>query len=145
MTRFLLDTGSAGDYIKRRAGVYERARQAFADGLRVGIGLRVLAELWYGVENSKTRDRNAQRLRRVLPDLIVWPSTEQAAEAYGWIAADLRRAGRPIGKIDMLIAAIALSLGSTTVVSSATDLTAVPGLTVENWTGASPRTSDDND
>jgi tRNA(fMet)-specific endonuclease VapC len=133
MTRFLLDTGSAGDYIHRRHGVYERAREAVAAGHRVGIGLPVLAELWYGVENSSTRERNAERLRRVLPDLIVWPLTEQAAEAYGRIAAELRRAGRPIGKIDMLIAAIALSLGKTTVVSADSDLTAIPGLTVENW------------
>jgi tRNA(fMet)-specific endonuclease VapC len=133
VTRFLLDTGSAGDYIHRRHEVYERARQAVADGHRVGIGLPVLAELWFGVENSSTRDRNAERLRRVLPELVVWPLTEQAAEAYGRIAAELRRAGRPIGQIDMLIAALALSLGKTTVVSADSDLTAVPGLTVENW------------
>jgi len=133
VTRFLLDTGSAGDYIHRRRGVYERAREAVTAGHRVGIGLPVLAELWYGVENSSTRERNAERLRRVLPDLIVWPLTEPAAEEYGRIAAELRRIGRPIGKIDMLIAAIALSLGKTTVVSADNDLTAVPGLTVENW------------
>ena len=134
MRRFLLDTGSAGDYIHRRRGVYERARAAVANGHRVGIGLPVLAELWYGVENSSTRERNAERLRRVLPDLIVWPLTEQAAETYGRIAAELKRIGQPIGKIDMLISAIALSLGKTTVVSADSDLTAVPGLTVENWT-----------
>ncbi len=33
----------------------------------------------------------------------------------------------------MLIAAIALSLGSTTVISADRDLSIVPGLTVENW------------
>jgi predicted nucleic acid-binding protein len=55
----------------------------------------------------------------------------QAAEDVG-IAADLRRPGRPIGKMDTLIAAIALSLGKTTVVSADGDLTAVPGLTVAN-------------
>jgi tRNA(fMet)-specific endonuclease VapC len=130
MTRFLLDTGSAGDYIQRRLAVFQRARTAVADGHRIGIGLPVLAELWYGVENSSTRDRNAERLRRVLPELIIWPLTESGAEEYGRIAAELRRAGRPIGKIDMLIAAIALSLGKTTVVSSDSDLTAVSGLTV---------------
>ena len=135
MTRFLLDTGTAGDFIHRRRSVYERAREAVTRGHRVGIGLPVLAELWFGVENSSSRDRNAERLRRVLPDLIVWPLTEAAAEAYGRIAVQLKRAGRPIGKIDMLIAAIALSLGKTTVVSADSDLTAVPGLTVENWTG----------
>lgn len=55
MTRFLLDTGSAGDYIHRRRSVYERARSAIAAGHRIGIGLPVLAELWYGVENSGTQ------------------------------------------------------------------------------------------
>jgi tRNA(fMet)-specific endonuclease VapC len=136
MTRFLLDTGIAADYINRRRGVYERAREAVLRGDRVGIALPVLAELWYGIENSSSRDRNAERLRHVLPDLIVWPLTEDAAEVYGRIAAELTRRGRPIGKIDLLIAAIALSLGTTTVVSADSDLTAVPRLTVENW--ASP-------
>jgi tRNA(fMet)-specific endonuclease VapC len=133
MTRYLLDTGAAGDYIHRRRGVYERAREAVRGGHRVGIGLPGLAELWYGVENSSARERNADRLRRVLPELILWPLTEPAAEEYGRIAAELRRIGRPIGKIDMLIAAIAVSLGTTTVVSADNDLTAVPGVNVENW------------
>jgi tRNA(fMet)-specific endonuclease VapC len=134
MTRFLLDTGIAGDYIARRRGVYQRARQAVIRGDRIGIGLPVLAELWYGVENSSTRERNAQRLRRVLPELVVWPLTEQSAEEYGRIATALKRSGRPMGAIDMLIASIALSLGGTIVVSADSDLAAVPGLTVENWT-----------
>jgi hypothetical protein len=39
MRRFLLDTGIAGDYIHRRQGVYQRAREAVARGHRVGIGV----------------------------------------------------------------------------------------------------------
>jgi tRNA(fMet)-specific endonuclease VapC len=133
MTRFLLDTGSAGDYIHRRQPVYERARETVRNGHRVGIGLPVLAELWFGVENSSTRERNADRLRRILPELIIWPLTETAAEEYGKIAAELRRLGKPIGQIDMLIAAIAQTLGRTIVVSADSDFNEVPGLTVENW------------
>jgi tRNA(fMet)-specific endonuclease VapC len=41
--------------------------------------------------------------------------------------------GRPIGQNEIMIAAIALSLGNTTVVTTDSDLAAVPGLTVENW------------
>jgi len=133
VTRFLLDTGSAADYIHRRRGAYERARAAIQAGHRIGIGVPVLAELWFGVENSSTRARNAEKLRRVLPELIVWPLTEAAAEEYGRIAAELKRIGRPIGSVDLLIAAIALSLGNTTVVSADSDFTAVPRLTVDNW------------
>lgn len=133
VTRVLLDTGCAGDYVHSRRGVYEKARAAIGAGLRVVIGLPVLAELWYGVENSSSRERNALRLRRVLPELIVWPLTSAASEEFGRIAAELRRIGRPIGTIDMLIAAIALSLGNTRVISADDDLAAVPGLKVENW------------
>jgi tRNA(fMet)-specific endonuclease VapC len=133
MTRFLLDTGIAGHYIAHRRGVFEKAREEVARGNRVGIGMPVLAELWYGVELSSTRDRNSQQLRRALPTLKVWPFTEEAAEEYGRICAHLKRLGRPIGRIDIQIAAIALSLGNTTVVSADNDLTVVPGLPVENW------------
>ena len=133
MTRFLLDTGSAADYIHRRRDIYDRARAAIKAGHRIGIGLPVLAELWFGVENSSSRERNANTLRRVLPELIIWPLTEAAAEEYGRIAVQLKSIGRPIGKIDMLIAAIALSLGNTTVISADNDMTVVPELTVENW------------
>jgi tRNA(fMet)-specific endonuclease VapC len=63
MKRYLLDTGIAGDYLNRRRGIYERAKQAIAQGNRVGICTPVLAELYYGVENSATRTRNLQRLQ----------------------------------------------------------------------------------
>lgn len=43
------------------------------------------------------------------------------------------RIGRMMQQIDIQIAAVAFSLGNCTVVSSDSDLTAVPGLTVENW------------
>lgn len=134
MRRFLLDTGIAGDFIDRRRGVYERARAEAAKGNRIGIGMPVLAELAYGVELSASRERNVRSLRSALPAWKVWPFDEMAAFEYGRIAAELRRLGRPMQQVDMMIAAIALSLGNCTVVSADSDLAAVPGLTVENWT-----------
>jgi tRNA(fMet)-specific endonuclease VapC len=65
--------------------------------------------------------------------LVCWPYDKAAAYEYGRIFAELKKRGRIIQQIDMQIAAIALSLGNCTVVSSDSDLTAVPGLTVENW------------
>ncbi len=133
MTRYLLDTGSAGDFINRRRGVYERGRDEVARGNRIGICMPVLGELAYGVEWSASRDRNMQRLRTALAAWRVWPFDQSAAFEYGRIAAELRRLGRPMQVVDMMIAAIAFSLGGCTVVSADSDLAAVPGLTVENW------------
>jgi tRNA(fMet)-specific endonuclease VapC len=41
---------------------------------------------------------------------------------------------RRMQTVDIMIAAIAFSLGNCTVVSADNDPTAVPGLTVQNWT-----------
>jgi tRNA(fMet)-specific endonuclease VapC len=134
--RYLLDTGIAGDYLNRRHGVFEWARQEVASGNKIGISIPVLGELWYGVENSATRERNVALLRRNLSHWKIWPFTEAAAEEFGRLLAELQRLGRPIGRIDAQIAAIALTLGNTTVVSKDSDLAAVPGLKVENWVAA---------
>jgi len=133
MTRYLLDTGIAGDYMNRRNQVYDRARDRVRLGHVIGICVPVLGELFYGAENSDSRDRVIQQLRLAIPSWRVWPYTNQAAEEYGRIAAELKRVGRPMQQIDIQIAAIALTLGNCTVVSSDSDLSAVPGLAVENW------------
>jgi tRNA(fMet)-specific endonuclease VapC len=131
--RFLLDTNAAGHYLNRRRGVRERAVEEVARGNRVGICMPVLGELWFGVERSASRDRNFQVLRRTLSAWTVWPFDEPAAEEYGRLSAVLRGLGRPMQQIDIQVAAVALSLGNTTVVSGDGDLSAVPGLTVETW------------
>ena len=133
MRRYLLDTGAAGDYLARRHEVFARAREEVARGNRIGICVPVLGELYYGIELSASRDRNLQRLRRDLPTLTIWPFTEAAAAEFGRLAATLRRLGRPMQQIDIQIAAIAITLGNCTVVSRDSDLSAIPDLSVENW------------
>jgi tRNA(fMet)-specific endonuclease VapC len=133
MTRYLLDTNAMGHFINRRRGVDARARQARAGGAVIGTCLPVLGELFFGVENSATRDENLKRLLRALGGIRCWPFDRLAAEAYGRIAAELKRAGRTIQQVDIQIAAIAVTLGNCTVVSADSDLAALPGLTVENW------------
>ena len=133
MKRYLLDPGIAQDFITRRNGVYQRGDQERSRGYRIGIRVPVLGELWSGVEGSATRQRNHQLLRVALSQLVVWPYTNDAAEEFGRLFVELRRLGRPMQQIDIQIAAIAHSMGNTTVVSRDSDLFAVPGLTVENW------------
>lgn len=131
--RYLFDTGIAQDFQDDRRGVRARAKAARKLGHRVGICIPVLGELWSGVEGSNTRDLNLQRLRRALSQLSIWPYTVQAAAEYGRIFMELRRAGRPMQQIDMQIGAIALTLSNCVIVTKDSDLSAIPGVTVENW------------
>ena len=133
MNRFLLDTGIASDYINRRHGVYERAREEVSRGNTVGIGLPVLAELAAGVEHSASRERNMKSLKVAIAALKLWPLDQGAAFEYGLIYAELARMGRSIGIADMMIAAIGRTLPKCIVVSADGDYGAVSGLKVENW------------
>src|ERR1700730_582512 len=120
-------------HIDHRRGVFERAQTEVSLGNWIGIAHPVLAELAYRVEGGRNRDRNLQRLHLALTSWKLWPVTEAAAFEYGRIAAELRRIGRPIGQNDMMIAAIARTLGSCTVVTMDGDFSAIQGLDVDNW------------
>jgi len=101
--------------------------------LQTGETATGLGELWSGVECSSSRARNLASLRHALSKLIVWPYTADAAEEYGRIFAELRRAGRPIQQIDMQICAVARTLPNCVVVTKDSDLGAISGIRIENW------------
>lgn len=135
MNRYLFDTNTVGLFINRRRGVEVRVRQARAAGAILGTCIPVLGELFFGVENSATRDVNMQRLLRGLSGLRCWPFDRAAAEEYGRIATELMRKGQMMQQIDIQIAAIARTLGDCTVVTEDSDFTRVSGLAVESWVG----------
>jgi tRNA(fMet)-specific endonuclease VapC len=133
MKRYLLDSSALGDFVDLRGLVPDRAREARRRGDRIGTCEPVIAEMFYGIEFSATRDENLKRFQRAPSQIVCWPFDRAAAQEYGRIAAELRRRGRPMQTIDIMLAAVALSLGNTTVVTKDSDLSAVPGLNVENW------------
>jgi tRNA(fMet)-specific endonuclease VapC len=132
--RVILDSNAASDLILHRNGVFERALQERAKGRKLGTCLPVVGELYAGIEISQTKERNRPIIERGLRGLILWPYDIPAARQFGHLRAELRRIGRPMQQIDLQLAAVALALGECTVVSSDSDLLAVPGLRVENWT-----------
>jgi len=133
LSRYLLDTNAVANALFRRRGVPDRVRAARVAGHDIGMGIPVLGELYAGAEFSASRDHNLEVLRRSVKLFRLWPFTPEAAEVYGQIYATLRRKGRLIQQIALQIAAIALTLGQCTVVTEDSNLSAVPGLNVENW------------
>lgn len=129
---FLLDTNAVSDFINHRHGVHERAMASVRRGERIGTCPPVVGELMAGIRGSHSVEPNLQRARRGLTKLRHWPFDIYAAHEFGRLWAELRRIGRPMQVVDMQLAAIARLLGAT-VVSTDSDLAAVPGLTVENW------------
>ena len=58
---------------------------------------------------------------------------EQAVWAYGELRADLEHLGQPIGSLDTVIAAHALSLNAMLVTNNTRKFSRVKGLPLENW------------
>lgn len=132
LTRFLLDSGILNDFISNRNGVREKALLESRRGNYIGIGIPVLAEIIYGIEFGENRDRNMRSLKSSLPYLKLWPFDKEAAFEYGRLYAELRRNGRPMQVIDIMIASIAKTLGNCVVVTKDSDFAAIPDLPLAN-------------
>jgi tRNA(fMet)-specific endonuclease VapC len=102
----------------------------------IALSAITAAELQYGVYKSQQPQRNQAALDQFLLPLVVADFDHSAAAAYGQIRAALERQGRPLGPLDMLIAAHALSRKLVLVTNNLGEFARVPGLAVEKW--ASP-------
>jgi tRNA(fMet)-specific endonuclease VapC len=92
-----------------------------------------LAELRYGVAKSTHREKNAKALDEFIVPLEIVSFDEAAAHVYGEIRAMLEKAGTPIGAMDMLIAAHALSLGISLATNNSREFARIPALTSIDW------------
>jgi tRNA(fMet)-specific endonuclease VapC len=95
----------------------------------VCISAITLAELRYGAEHRQSK----KLIDAFRGSVAVMPFDEAAAATFGRIAAELTRAGTPIGELDTMIAAHALSLDLTVVTNNTKHFRRVPGLRIENW------------
>ncbi len=113
------------------AGVLQRFQQYRLGD--IGVCSVVAAELAYGVAKSGS-SRNREALEMFLAPITILPFDEAAVWAYGKLRAELERMGTPIGSLDTMIAAHALSQQSLLVTNNTREFFKVPGLQLDNWT-----------
>ena len=101
----------------------------------IGLCSVVAAELAFGVAKSGSR-RNREALEMFLAPLTLLPFDAPAVWAYGDLRADLERRGTPIGSLDTMIAAHALSQQALLVTNNTREFAKVPGLQLDNWVAA---------
>jgi tRNA(fMet)-specific endonuclease VapC len=101
--------------------------------LEVSISAITVAELQFGAQKSSQADQNQQALNQFLLPFTILDFDYDAAMAYGHLRAYLEAEGTPIGSLDTLIAAHALSQNLSIVTNNTREFSRVPGLLVEDW------------
>jgi tRNA(fMet)-specific endonuclease VapC len=130
--KYMLDTNICIYLIKKQPPKVLKHFKSHTVG-DIGISSITLAELRYGVSKSQYIEKNQQALDEFILPLEIADFDEKAAQEYGTIRAELERAGKPIGSMDMLIGAHAYALGFTLVTNNAKEFKQIKNLKIVDW------------
>ena len=129
---YLLDTNICIYLMKRRLEhLVQRFEKEHPDNL--ALSSITVAELKFGMEKSAKVESNLLALDDFMAPLRIVDFGVEAAGVYGRLRARLERRGTPIGPLDTLIAAHALSLNATLVTNNVSEFGRIPGLKLETW------------
>jgi tRNA(fMet)-specific endonuclease VapC len=129
--RYLLDTNTASYAIKGNVPSVRERLQQHAPA-EVAISVITEAELRFGVLRLPGAKRLAFVVEEFLRFIDVRPWDSAAAQSYAQLRASIEQAGRPIGNLDLMLAAHSLAMG-TILVSSDRVFGRVKDLKLENW------------
>jgi tRNA(fMet)-specific endonuclease VapC len=133
----MLDTDIVSYLLKGKSPAIEQRLSQFPPA-QIVISAITEAELRYGLKRLSPEHPLNQVVRRFLDIVRVLPWDSNAAHWYADIRHQLTRAGKPIGEMDMMIAAHALGCEATLVSNNLrhyahiVDVLQAP-LKLENW------------
>lgn len=129
--RLTLDTNICS-YILRSHPVSMIERFAALERSQVWLSAIVAAELRFGAAKLASA-RFSASVEAWLAGFDVRPWPVEATHHYAQIRAALERAGKPVGAMDMLIAAHVMAEDSAIITNNAREFHRVPGLAVQEW------------
>jgi tRNA(fMet)-specific endonuclease VapC len=129
--RLTLDTNICS-YILRRHPANMIERFAALERSQVWLSAIVAAELRFGASKLASM-RFSAAVESWLAGFDVRPWPVEASHYYAQMRSALERVGKPVGAMDMLIAAHALAEDSAIITNNAREFHRVPGLAVQEW------------
>lgn len=130
---YLADTDWIIDYFNQVPASVSRLREAQKQGLAISIVS--LAELWEGIWYARDRPSSERHLSDFLAGVKLLEIGEETCVHFGRIRGELRRKGKLIGDLDLLIAATALEHNVTLLSNNRRHFEQIEGLRVESISG----------
>jgi tRNA(fMet)-specific endonuclease VapC len=127
----LLDTNICIYIINNKSSELISRFKSFQIG-EIGISSIVASELAFGVAKTGSA-RNKNALNLFLAPLVIVPFDAACVWTYANLRSKLETQGKPIGSLDLLIAAQALTMDVPLVTNNIKEFSRVPGLKLQNW------------
>ena len=99
----------------------------------IAISSIVFSELSYGIHKSVQFKKNLAALEKFTMPIDVLSYDSKAAFLYGELRAELEKKGTPIGQLDTMIAAHAISENVVLVTNNLKEFSRIKSLKCENW------------
>lgn len=130
--KFLLDTDTCIYALKQNESVLKRLLAQSPEDVAVSVITE--AELRTGAAKSSSPGKTLRLVENFLRPLSILEFTSDDAASYAQVRAKLERAGTPIGPLDTLIAAQAVTRKLVLVSNNEREFGRVAGLHIQNWT-----------
>lgn len=130
--KYLLDTNICIYLINKKSQYLLKKFITFTPG-NLAVSSITVSELYYGVYKSHHIEKNLRALHNFLLPLDIVTFDDNASRYYGELRSQLEKSGTPIGSMDLLIAAHAVSINVPIVTNNTKEFLRVPNLLVENW------------
>ena len=127
---YMLDTDTVSFLVKRNPAVIRNLIKHEDD--EICISAISYAELCFGLE-KKGSEKLFKEVSAITGKLSIISFDDSQSELYGKIRLQLEKSGTPLGDMDMLIAAAALSAGAILVSHNIKHFSKIRGMKVEDW------------
>jgi len=129
---YMLDTNICIFAIKRKyANLFNKLHKNIDKG--IFISTLTVAELEFGVSNSKYPEKNRIALLEFLTIFNLLKFDDKDAIEYGKIKTKLKKQGNIIGPIDLLLAAQAVTKNLILITNNIEEFQRVDNLKIEDW------------
>jgi len=127
---YMLDTDTVSLLMRKNPSVINNLVKHEDD--EICISAISYAEVCFGLE-KKGSERLFYEAKAIMGKLSIIDFNDSQSERYGKIRLKLEKSGMPLGDMDMLIAAAALSAGAILVSHNVKHFSRIEGIRVEDW------------
>ena len=127
---FLLDADTSSAYLKNHPRATTQVMLHFGS---LCLSTITVGELLTWVLRAKNRKKREQEARDFIASCFVKPVSDEIANTFGEIRAQLLDGGITVGAMDLFHAATAIVHDLTLVTHNTRDYQHIPGLTLDDW------------